>query len=146
MLQDGKREILLLQGKHFTHMVVYKMLYFSSMVGITGKEKLSHSLSFLDYLIVHAIRPTDIPEISDFELYIRAKENLIKEYDKYASIVQNSEVITLCVPQINKEDCLKVSAVFIETNIISSIQKVFLRNDEEKPYQRWICLDGCLPG
>lgn len=100
---------------------------------ITVKELLSSSLYFLGYLIEHSINPANIPEISNFDLYSMAKNNLFIEHKKYNTIVKNSEILVLNIPKINSENNVKISGIFIEIDIISSIQKVFLRNDNDSP-------------
>lgn len=92
-------------------------------------EILAQSLSFLDYLINYNINPSNINKNLQISSYKDAYATLQKEYDKYGDLIANSEIETLYIPKIESTDLKKVSGIFIKTNIVTSIQKVFLRND-----------------
>ncbi len=97
------------------------------------KEILEKSLIFLDYLVHHNIDPVHIPTIPSMVQYADAKSSLLSEYEKYENIVKNSEVSIFHIPKIDNEEKKKVSGIFIEMSMVTSIQKVFLRNDENSP-------------
>ena len=96
-------------------------------------EILAKSLSFLDYLINHNINPSDINTNLQVRTYQNAYLALQKEYVKYEKLISSSEVKILYIPKIESSDLKKVSGIFIETNLVTSIQKVFLRNDKKSP-------------
>jgi len=98
----------------------------------TTTEILFSSLSFLDHLIKNSIDPACIPDTVETVQYLEANYRLKKEYEKYEGIVSKSETTILYIPGKDNES-VKVSAIFIETEIVSSIQKVFLRNDTNSP-------------
>ena len=99
----------------------------------TPKEILEKSLIFLDYLIRHNIDPVHIPAIPAMVQYTDAKSSLLSEYEKYENIVNNSQVSIFHIPKIDNGKKKKVSGIFIEMSMVTSIQKVFLRNDENSP-------------
>lgn len=92
-------------------------------------EALVSSLFFLDYLVENHIDPSAITGNIDTVYYMTAYRSLEKEYQNYDNIVKESEITVLSVPRKDSTATKEVSAIFIETEIISSIQKVFLRND-----------------
>lgn len=91
--------------------------------------KLDKSLSFLDYLIKSNINPSHIPHNLQLSSYIDAYNALQKEYAYYDTIVSQSEVSVLNIQKLDAQEIEEVSAIFIETALVSSIHKVFLRND-----------------
>ena len=93
--------------------------------------QLEESLSFLDYLVMHNIDPADIPKNLPEDFYQKAYKALEKEYDQYESLLRKSEITVLDIPKKNDSGVLRVSAIFIETDIVTSVYKVFLRNDVE---------------
>ena len=102
------------------------VLFAKSVDAVT---KLDKSLSFLDYLIKCNINPAHIPNNFKLALYDDAYKSLEQEYAYYETIVTQSKAKILYVPKSNSDKVKKVSAIFIETEIVSSIHKVFLRND-----------------
>jgi len=105
----------------------------NALVSYLAKSKpdvqLEESLSFLDYLVKHNIDPAKIPKNLSDDFYQKAYKALEKEYGKYEFLVRKSEVAVLNIPQKDNSGVRKVSAIFIETDIVTSIHKVFLRND-----------------
>ena len=93
-------------------------------------EVLSSSLFFLDFLIGNDINPAAIPADLDDPNYALSFEALKREFQNYESIIDESETAVLQVPQKDSDTTQEVSAIFIQTEIVSSIQKVFLRNDK----------------
>ncbi len=96
------------------------------------KQKLEESLLFLDLLMKNDINPSNIPDNLQTKQYFYAKQALESEYEKYQNLLLVGEIVILSIPDTNSKR-VKVSAIFIETAIVSSIQKVFLRNDENSP-------------
>lgn len=103
-----------------------------SMGKKSPKEILLASFTFLEYLLNSKIAPSSIPML-DIDEYIMANKTLEGIHKEYRDLVSKSEVEKLCIPLSKKEDCVEVSAIFIEEPITSSIVKVFLRNDEKSP-------------
>jgi hypothetical protein len=94
-------------------------------------EILTQSLAFLSTLIRQKTDPAKIGKLTNNTTYRQAYESLEKEYKKYQSLLHDNEIIKLFIPHKESGEPIELSGIFIETEIISSIQKVFLRNDEE---------------
>jgi len=94
-------------------------------------ETLSKSLAFLEELVRQGCDPAVIPSGLNDDLYRLAIASLQKEYARYESLIGESEVETLCLPTADEKRRRRVSAIFIETAMVTSIQKVFLRNDRD---------------
>ena len=101
-----------------------------SLYDLDAKGILDKSLFFLDYLIDKKFDPSHIPNDIDISLYDRAYQSLQKEYERYRQILEQSKIEKLMVPYRGSSETREVSAIFIEAQIPTSIQKVFLRNDE----------------
>ncbi len=93
-------------------------------------EVLISSLSFLDFLIGNDIDPAAIPQNVNNPSYTLSYEALKKEFQSYEYTIGESDIEVLWVPKKNSDTRKEVSAIFIQTEIVSSIQKVFLRNDK----------------
>jgi len=91
--------------------------------------QLNESLSFLDYLVKHTIEPAKISKNITIMAYQKAYEALEEEYRHYESLLKESEIAVLDIPKSDGSGVLRVSAIFIEAAIITSVYKVFLRND-----------------
>jgi len=94
-------------------------------------EILTQSLAFLSTLIRQKIDPAKIGKLTNNTTYRQAYESLEKEYKKYQFLLHDNEIVKLFIPHKESGEPIELSGIFIETEIISSIQKVFLRNDEE---------------
>ena len=94
-------------------------------------EILTQSLAFLSTLIRQKIDPAKIGKLTNNTTYRQAYESLEKEYKKYQSLLNDNEIVKLFIPHKESGEPIELSGIFIEMEIISSIQKVFLRNDEE---------------
>ena len=103
------------------------------MCNQSPKEILRTSLFFLDYLIKNNFDPAYIADTIEIPQYLEARSTLNNEYEKYKDIVNRSEVGIFYMPNSDSKIKTKVSGIFIETNLVTSIQKVFLRNDEKSP-------------
>ena len=102
-----------------------------SMKNYSASEIVTESLDFLSTLIRQNIDPATISKLTNNSTYGQAYESLEKEYKKYQALLSDNETAKLHIPQIQSNEPKEVSGIFIETEIISSIQKVFLRNDIE---------------
>ncbi len=102
-----------------------------SMKNYSASEMVTESLDFLSTLISQNIDPSTISKLTNDPTYRQAYESLKKEYKKYQTLLDSNKVVKLYIPQIQSSELKEVSGIFIETEIISSIQKVFLRNDKE---------------
>ena len=102
-----------------------------SMRNHSPLEIVNESLDFLSILIKDHKSPAKINELFNNSAYRQAYEALENESKKYKALLHDNEIITLYIPQIESNEPKEISGVFIETEIISSIQKVFLRNDRE---------------
>ena len=102
-----------------------------SMKNHSPSEIVNESLNFLSTLIKSNISPATINELSDNSTYRQAYKALEKEYENYQTLLKDNEIVQLYLPQIENSEAKEISGILIETEIISSIQKVFLRNDEE---------------
>ena len=102
-----------------------------SMRNQSPLEIVTESLGFLSTLIKDNVSPATINELSDNSTYRQAYKALEKEYENYQTLLKDNEIVQLYLPQIENSEAKESSGILIETEIISSIQKVFLRNDEE---------------
>ncbi len=100
-----------------------------SQRSLQSSDILSSSLSFLDSLLSQGISPSNIPASLSDSYYELAYQALEKEYQKYENIIRGSDIEVLFIPGKSSGKAKKISAIFIQAEIISSIQKVFLRND-----------------
>jgi len=96
------------------------------------KERLGRSFVLLETLIENKVTPSSIPDLATEE-YKVATSTLQNIDAVYHDMVEKSEVVTLCVDSTIKDECTVVSGIFIDEPIVSSIIKVFLRNDEKSP-------------
>jgi len=119
-------------GKPFTSYGCLQNALAHSMGKKSPKEIMLASFIFLEYLVNNEIAPASIPAL-DLDEYAMANKTLEEIYKKYRILVNKSEVEKLCIPSPEEENCVEVSAVFIEEPIVSSIIKVFLRHDEKSP-------------
>jgi hypothetical protein len=105
----------------------------AKLKGCSPKEILDKSLQFLHTLIESSVLPAKIFPIPQSTLYQTAIEALQEEKRKYADLLKEGKIQKLILPSCDSSQPREVSAVFIETDMISSIQKVFLRNDTNSP-------------
>jgi hypothetical protein len=102
-----------------------------SMKNYSASEIVTESLEFLSTLIRQNIDPAKISKLTDNSIYKQAYRALEKEYKKYQSLLHDNKIVKLYIPRKQSGAPIELCGIFIETEIVSSIQKVFLRNDEE---------------
>jgi len=105
----------------------------AKLKNISPKEILEKSLQFLHTLMKNGTSPAKILPMPPDVLYQIALKALQEEEKRYASLLKVSTIQKFIFPSCDSSVRKEVSAVFIETDIISSIQKVFLRNDPKSP-------------
>ena len=105
----------------------------ATLKDILPKEILEKSFQFLHALMKNDASPAKILPIPQNALYQMAIETLQEEEKKYENLLKESTIQKFILPSCDSSERKEVSAIFIETDMISSIQKVFLRNDPKSP-------------